>query len=85
MLARNLRSTPRSLAEITRLIETYPEKWRRWCSAPERGGCGCMGCVRQPAPSTVRGDPEYAQWPNEGDALSEAEVEIYRNSQVART
>ena len=77
MLARTLRSHPRDLAEIKRLIEVYPERWRRWCHGPETGGCACLGCVRQPAPATVRGDPEYAAWPNEDDALSEAEVNLY--------
>ena len=80
MLANSTRTEPRSLDEITRLIEAYPERWRRWCSGPERSGCACLGCVRQPAPSTVDGDPEYARWPNEDDALIEAEVELYRNS-----
>lgn len=77
MLARYIRDTPRPLAEITALIEAYPESWRRWCDGPERMGCACIGCVRQPAPSTVRGDPEHARWPNEADALSQEEVGIY--------
>lgn len=78
MLARNLRSTPRPLEEIARLIEVYPPDWRRWCSGPDEPlGCACMGCVRQPAPSTVRGDPEYAEWPDECDALIEQEVKTY--------
>lgn len=77
MLARNLRSTPRPIEEIARLIEVYPPEWRRWCSSPERGGCACVGCVRQPAPSTVRGDPEYREWPDERDALIEQEVAMY--------
>jgi len=77
MLARSLRTVPRSLEEITRLIEVYPTNWRWWCDGPGRGGCACMGCVRQPAPSTVHGDPEYAEWPNEDDALSREEVDIY--------
>ncbi len=80
MLASKLRETPRSLEEITRLILVYPEAWRRWCWGPERGGCACLGCARQPAPSTVRGDPEYAPWPDENDALSEEEVQIYQAS-----
>ena len=71
------RQTPRPIDEITRLIEMYPPEYRRWCSAPERGGCACMGCVRHPAHSTVRGDPEYRAWPNPDDALSHAEVELY--------
>lgn len=78
MLPRTIRSgPPRPLAEITRLIEVYPPSWRRWCGAPETGWCACMGCVRQPAPSTVRGDPEGASWPNDDDALTEVEVAIY--------
>jgi hypothetical protein len=40
-----------------------------------------MGCVRQPAPATVRGDPEYCEWPDERDALTEQEVEMYRAAQ----
>jgi hypothetical protein len=80
MLARHLRTEPRSLDEITRLIEMYPTNWRRWCNGPETGGCACMGCVRQPAPSTVRGDPERQPWPNERDALNEREVAIYHAS-----
>ena len=77
MLARKLRSQPRPLEEITELIEVYPVKWRNWCNGPETEGCACMGCVRQPAPSTVRGDPEYAAWPNEEDALIQEEVQLY--------
>ena len=77
MLPRTLRSEPRPLDDVVRLIEVYPPKWRRWCSAPEKGGCACMGCVRQPAPSTVRGDPEYREWPDERDALIKQEVDIY--------
>ena len=77
MLAMASRITPRSIKEVTNLIEVYPKNWRRWCSGPEMGGCACLGCVRQPAPSTVRGDPEYARWPDENDALIEAEVEMY--------
>ncbi len=84
MLARNLRSTPRPLEEITRLIEVYPPDWRRWCDGPEHGGCACLGCVRQPAPSAVPGrDPEYASWPDERDALIEQEVRIYRFTREA--
>lgn len=67
----------KDLATITRLITVYPERWRRWCSAPERGGCACMGCVRVPAPSTVRGDPEYHSFPNPSDRLTEEEVAAY--------
>ena len=77
MLANTNRTTPRSIGEITVLIEQYPESWRRWCNAPANGGCACLGCVRQPAPNTVRGDPEYAAWPNSEDALIEKEVEMY--------
>ena len=77
MLARKLRSTPRPLAEIARLIEAYPPSWQRWCSGPELGGCACMGCVRQPAPATVTGDPEYRPWPNDADALTSDEVALY--------
>lgn len=77
MIARNLRTDPRPLEEIIRLIEIYPPDWRRWCDGPERGGCACLGCVRQPAPATVRGDPEYREWPNEADALNKDEVRIY--------
>lgn len=72
-----LGSTPRPIEEITRLIEIYPPDWRHWCSGPEHGGCACAGCVRQPAPSTVRGDPEYREWPDERDALIEQEVTMY--------
>jgi len=77
MLSNTTRTTARPFSEIKRLIEIYPPEWRRWCSAPENGGCACMGCVRQPAPSTVRGDPEYAVWPDDEDALIKEEVEIY--------
>jgi hypothetical protein len=80
MLSSYKRTEPRSLEEITALIEAYPEDWRRWCGAPERGGCACNCCVRQPSPNTVQGDPEYARWPNEADALIEAEVAIYNAS-----
>lgn len=65
----------RSLDEIGRLIEVYPPTWRRWCDAPENGGCACMGCVRVPAPSTVVSDPERCPFPNQGDRLTKAEVE----------
>jgi hypothetical protein len=85
MLSRRSMSTqpPRSLEEITRLIEVYPPEWRRWCSSPEEWlGCACVGCVRQPAPSTVSGDPEYRPWPNEDDALTEQEVTIYLGAQA---
>jgi hypothetical protein len=68
---------PRSLEEITRLIEVYPPSWRRWCDGPFQGGCACRGCVHWPAPSTVRGDPEGKAFPNPADRLSRAEVEIY--------
>lgn len=67
----------RTLAEITRLIEVYPPRWRRWCDGPERDGCACMGCVRVPAPSTVRGDPEGKPFLNPADRLTEAEVAAY--------
>jgi hypothetical protein len=67
----------RSLDEVTRLIEVYPSSWRRWCDAPERGGCACLGCVRVPAPSTVRGDPEGKPFPNPTDRLTRDEVELY--------
>ena len=77
MLAKNPRTTPRSLEEVALLIEIYPLEWRRWCDGPERGGCACMGCVRQPAPSTVRGDPEYREWSDERNALIKEEVEMY--------
>lgn len=69
---------PRSLEEIKRRIELYPSEFRRWCDAPERGGCACMGCVRWPAPSTVYGDPEGKPFPNPDDRLSKEEVAIYR-------
>lgn len=68
----------RSLEEITRLIEIYPPDWRWYCDAPEMGGCACMGCVRVPAPSTVRGDPEGQPFPNPTDRLTKEEVAAYR-------
>ena len=71
----------RTLDEITRLIEVYPSYWRRWCDGPENGGCACLGCVRQPAPTTVRGDPEGKPFPNPPDRLTKQEVELYRASQ----
>jgi hypothetical protein len=73
----------RPLAEITRLIEIYPPEWRRWCSSPENGGCACRGCVRVPAPSTVRGDPEYHAFPNPDDRLTAEEVAAYRRERQA--
>ncbi len=82
MLPKTLhKGPPRPIDEITRLIEIYPPKWRRWCSSPEQGGCACLGCVRQPAPSTVRGDPEYREWPDERDALTQEEVAFYHAAQ----
>lgn len=75
----------RSPEEVKRLIEIYPASWRRWCSAPERGGCMCMGCVRCPAPSTVSGDPEGKPFPNPSDRLTKEEVEVYLASQGAQT
>lgn len=72
-----LHTNLRSLDEIKHLIEIYPESWRHWCSGPEEGGCACMGCVRHPAPSTVRGDPEHVGWFNEIDALTQEEVALY--------
>lgn len=80
MLSRAVPGPARPLSEIIRLIEIYPKEWRWYCFSPENGGCACMGCVRQPAPSTVSGDPEYAAWPDPGDALTAEEVEIYRKS-----
>lgn len=59
----------RDLKTITRLITVYPREWRRWCAAPENGGCGCMGCVRVPAPFAASGDPS--------DRLTEEEVAAY--------
>ena len=67
----------RDIHEITRLIEVYPLRWRRWCDAPENGGCACMGCVRVPAPTTVRGDPEGQPFPNPADRLTREEVMLY--------
>jgi hypothetical protein len=67
----------RAKDEVRRLIEVYPVGWRRWCDAPEWGGCACMGCVRQPAPSTVHGDPEGQPFQNPSDRLTKEEVEAY--------
>lgn len=67
----------RDLKTITRLITIYPPEWRRWCTGPDRGGCACMGCVRVPAPSTVRGDPEGQPFPNPSEALTQEEVAVY--------
>jgi hypothetical protein len=75
---RKLDHESRSISEIVRLIEVYPKEYRRWCSAPENGGCFCQGCVRHPAPSTVRGDPEGQPWLDESKALSSAEVAMYQ-------
>lgn len=80
MLSRAVPGPARPIEVIVRLIETYPPAWRRYCGAPERDGCACMGCVRQPAPATVRGDPEYAEWPEPSDALTEEEVQLYWSS-----
>lgn len=74
----------RDMTEIRRLIEMYPHDWRRWCDAPERGGCFCMGCVRHPAPSTVTRDPEYVPFPNPADALTKEEVEAYNATKATR-
>jgi hypothetical protein len=31
---------------IDSVMEGMPTDWRnRWCTAPENGGCGCMGCA----------------------------------------
>lgn len=73
----DIKTTPRSLEEIARLIEVYPPSWRRWCDGPENGGCACLGCVRVPAPSTVPGDPEYYPFPNPTDRLTREEVALY--------
>jgi hypothetical protein len=70
----------RSRDEIARLIEVYPPNWRRWCDWPEKGGCACMGCLRQPAPSTVRGDPEGKPFPNPADRLTREEVAFYNTT-----
>lgn len=69
---------PRSLEEITRLIEVYPPEFRRWCDPGE--GCACMGCLNWPAPSTILGDPEGKPFPNPSDRLSKVEFEIYTAS-----
>ncbi len=84
MLPSQVRTTPRPLAEIVRLASRYPEDYRRWCSAPEQGGCCCMGCVRHPSPTTVRGDPEACAWPDEADALTAEEFRIYREAYPAQ-
>lgn len=70
----------RDLETITRLVMVYPPNWRRWCDGPETDGCACMGCVRVPAPSTVRGDPEYQPFPNPSDKLTKEEVAAYFSS-----
>lgn len=67
----------RPIEEIRRLLAVYPPSWRRWCDAPENGGCFCMGCVRHPAPSTVRGDPEGMPFPNPEDRLTREEMMAY--------
>ena len=67
----------KSFETIKRLMEAYPVSARRWCKAPEEGGCACVGCVRWPAPSTVRGDPEGRAFPNPEDRLTEEEVKRY--------
>jgi hypothetical protein len=67
----------RTKDEVWRLIEVYPVGWRRWCDVPEHDGCACMGCVRQPAPSTVHADPEEQPFPNSNDRLTKEEVEAY--------
>jgi hypothetical protein len=76
----------RDIDEITKLIEVYPTRFRRWCDGPERGGCGCTGCVRWPAPATVQGDPEGKPFPKPADRLTKEEVEAYTQKQdfVAR-
>jgi len=76
--ARRVRQMARKrAARAKRLIEVYPASWRRWCDSPENGGCACTGCVRWPAPSTVRGDPEGQPFPNPDDMLTRDEVEVY--------
>jgi hypothetical protein len=70
----------RDLKEIRRLMQVYPPSWRRWCSAggdPGGGGCACLGCVLQPAPSTVHGDPEGQAFPNPSDKLTREEVDLW--------
>ncbi len=84
MLPSEVRATPRPLADIAALVSRYPEAHRRWCTYPEQGGCHCMGCVRHPAPGTVRGDPEACAWPDEADALTAEEMRIYREAYPAQ-
>jgi len=71
----------RDVKEIRRLMQVYPVKWRRWCDAPEHGGCACLGCVRQPAPSTVHGDPEGQPFPNPSDRLTREEVKLWETDE----
>lgn len=72
----------RNPEEVARLIEAYPPSWRRWCAAPENGGCACVGCVRVPAPTTVRSDPEryFHAFGSSLDRLTEEEVAAYKSA-----
>ena len=71
----------RPLEEIRRIIERYPPEDRRWCDGPERGGCACMGCVRNPPPCDYPGrDPECKPFLRPGDVLTKEEVALYRAS-----
>lgn len=32
--------------DLTTKLEAMPKEWRtRWCTYPDNGGCGCMGCA----------------------------------------
>lgn len=69
----------KTLEEITRIVEKYPASWRRWCDAPESGGCACMGCVRNPAPAMLPGvgDTEGWPFPNPNERLTREEMMLY--------
>ena len=92
MFAKKLRTTPRSLQEIIKLVEEYPPEARRWCFDPEPkqwmcSGCQWEGCVNHPPP--VSG-VDYAQrktakWINEEDALTMVEIYIYHKRSPQKT
>lgn len=67
---------PRSLDVVTAIVEKYPPKFRRWCEPGE--GCACMGCVRWPPQSTVRGDPEGKLFTDPDDQLSKEEFAMWK-------
>ncbi len=76
----NQNPPPRDIAEVRRIIERYPPKFRRWCDGPWQGGCACMGCVLWPPPCDYPGrDTEGRAFRKPEDRLTREEVKLYED------